>query len=97
MGDVIGLAATVHNEMTTIPLRLAVDAGPLYGHRTGVAAATDGMMQALQERQDVAIEPYLVSFRSKPADGHRRLPLPGAAASHLLVEVRPPSRRSMAG
>ncbi len=69
--------------MTTTPLRLAVDTGPLYGHRTGVAAAVDGMLEAFAARDDVVLAPYLVSFRSDPADGHRRLPLPGLAASHL--------------
>lgn len=69
--------------MTTDPLRLAVDAGPLYGHRTGVAAAANGIMQALERRHDVAVEPYLVSFRSTPTVRHRRLPLPGTVASHL--------------
>ena len=69
--------------MTTTPLRLAVDAGPLYGHRTGVAAAVDGMMQAFAQRDDLVIEPYLTSFRSQPHPGHRRLPIPGTAASHL--------------
>jgi glycosyltransferase involved in cell wall biosynthesis len=69
--------------MGTNSLRLAIDAGPLYGHRTGVAEAADGMIGALSERRDVDVEPYLVSFRSRPAEGHRRLPFPGLVASHL--------------
>ncbi len=69
--------------MTTTPLRLAVDTGPLYGHRTGVAVAVDGMLHALGRRDDIALAPYLTSFRSRPQAGHRRLPLPGVIASHV--------------
>ena len=76
--------------MTTDPLRIAVDAGPLYGQRTGVAAATEGIMQALERRHDVAVAPYLVSFRSTPTAGHRRLPLPGLVASHLWSRANRP-------
>jgi glycosyltransferase involved in cell wall biosynthesis len=80
----------VTNDMTTDPLHIAVDAGPLYGQRTGVAAATDGIMQALERRDDVAVAPYLVSFRSTPTAGHRRLPLPGLVASHLWSRANRP-------
>lgn len=69
--------------MTSKPLRIAVDAGPLYGQRTGVAAAADGMIEALRARDDVELEPYLMSFRSQPAEGHRRLPVPGLVGSHV--------------
>lgn len=69
--------------MTDHTLRIAVDAGPLYGHRTGVGVAVDGMLTALGERDDVELLPYLVSSRSTPTPGHRRLPVPGIVASHL--------------
>jgi len=65
------------------PLRVAIDAGPLYGHRTGVGVATAGLLDALAKRADIELDPYAVSFRSKPAVGHRRLPLPGIVASHV--------------
>jgi glycosyltransferase involved in cell wall biosynthesis len=64
-------------------VRVAIDVGPLYGHRTGVGVATAGLIEALSARDDVVLDPYVVSFRSKPQPGHRRLPLPGILASHL--------------
>ncbi|NNE12661.1 MAG: glycosyltransferase family 4 protein [Ilumatobacter sp.] len=77
--------------MTSSPIRLAVDVGPLYGHRTGVGMATAGMVTALGERSDVAVEPYLVSFRSSPRPGHRRLPVPGIVASQVWSRWDRPS------
>lgn len=74
----------------TAPLRIAIDVGPLYGHRTGVAMATAGMHDALAGRDDVVLDPYLVSFRSRPRPGHRRLPIPGLVASHLWARVHAP-------
>jgi glycosyltransferase involved in cell wall biosynthesis len=65
------------------PMTIAIDAGPLYGHRTGVGVATAGMFGALADVGDLTLAPYLVSGRSTPQPGHRRLPLPGIVASHL--------------
>jgi glycosyltransferase involved in cell wall biosynthesis len=73
------------------PLRVAFDAGPLYGHRSGVGIAVDGMATALGERPDVALTPYLTSRRSAPHPGHRRLPLPGIVASHVWSRSDHPS------
>lgn len=64
-------------------MRVAIDIGPLYGHRSGVAVATEGMVAALGEHSEVALNPYLISFRAEPAPDHRRLPLPGIVASHV--------------
>jgi len=72
------------------PLRVAIDAGPLYGHRTGVGVATAGLLDALATRQDIELDPYVVSFRSKPAVGHRRLPMPGIVASHIWARSQWP-------
>jgi glycosyltransferase involved in cell wall biosynthesis len=69
--------------MTAATLHLALDTGPLYGHRTGVGVAVEGMVGALGRRLDITVEPYLLSFRSKPVPGHHRLPLPGIVASHV--------------
>lgn len=68
---------------TIPPLRVAFDAGPLYGHRTGVGVAVAGMADSLSARADVKLVPYLVSARATPMPGHRRLPVPGIVASHL--------------
>ena len=72
------------------PLRVAIDAGPLYGHRTGVGVATAGLLDALATRHDIELDPYVVSFRSKPAAGHRRLPMPGIVASHVWARSQWP-------
>ena len=45
----------------------------------------------------LSLLPYLVSFRARPQDGVRRLPLPAAAAHRLWSHARPPACRSMAG
>lgn len=74
----------------TTPLRVAIDVGPLYGHRTGIGVATAGLVDALRGRQDVELDPYLVSFRSDPDADHRRLPVPGIVASHVWARVHRP-------
>jgi glycosyltransferase involved in cell wall biosynthesis len=73
------------------PMKVAIDAGPLYGHRTGVGEAASGLIEALEARTDVEVAPYLVSRRSTPRPGHRRLPVPGIVASHLWSRGDRPS------
>lgn len=65
------------------PVRVALDVGPLHGHRTGVAAAVAHLVERLDGRDDVRLEPYLLSFRTRPTPPTRRLPLPAAAAHRL--------------
>lgn len=72
-------------------MNVAIDVGPLYGHRSGVGVAVAGLVGELERRTDVTLNPYLVSARSTPHDGHRRLPLPGIVASHLWSRVGVPS------
>ncbi len=84
--------------MTTSTLDLAIDIGPLYGHRTGVGVAVDGIVNALRSRDDLQLDPYLVSFRARAGQGHRKLPLPGIVASHLWSRSdRPAADRWLAG
>lgn len=64
-------------------LRVAIDVGPLFGHRTGVGAAVAELVGALGRRDDVVLHPYLLSSRTRPAPPTRRLPLPAAAAHRL--------------
>jgi glycosyltransferase involved in cell wall biosynthesis len=64
-------------------MKVAIDAGPLYGHRTGVGVAAVGMIDALGRHADVELSPYLISGRATPQPGHRRLPMPGIVASHV--------------
>jgi glycosyltransferase involved in cell wall biosynthesis len=77
--------------MTTPALDLAIDIGPLYGHRTGVGVAVDGLITALRARDDVRLAPYLVSFRADPRADHRKLPLPGIVASHIWSRLDRPT------
>ncbi|MEQ8439831.1 MAG: glycosyltransferase family 1 protein [Ilumatobacter fluminis] len=71
-------------------MKVAIDAGPLYGHRTGVGMAAAGMIDAIARLDDVDLVPYLVSGRSTPEPGHRRLPLPGIVASHVWSRADAP-------
>lgn len=84
--------------MTLPPFDVAIDAGPLYGHRTGVGVAVAGMIEGLAGRDDITLDPYLVSYRSAPHAGHRKLPLPGILASHLWARSdRPDADRWLRG
>ncbi len=79
------------------PLRVAIDVGALYGHRTGIGVATAGIVDALVARPDIDLDPYLVSFRSQPQPGHRRLAIPGLLASHLWSRMHRPRVDRWAG
>ena len=82
----------------TTPLDLAIDIGPLHGHRTGVGVAVDSLLTALRARTDVRLAPYLVSFRADQEAGHRKLPLPGIVASHVWSRTdRPGADRWIGG
>jgi glycosyltransferase involved in cell wall biosynthesis len=76
--------------MPSQPLNLAIDVSPLYGHRTGVATATLGMVSALSNRDDVLVDRYLISMRAKARTGDRKLPIPGIVASHLWARSDQP-------
>ncbi|MEY4172844.1 MAG: hypothetical protein RI900_9, partial [Actinomycetota bacterium] len=51
------------------PIRVAFDAGPLHGPLTGVGNAVQAMSDALSDLPDVALEPYVVSFRAELGPG----------------------------
>ena len=68
---------------------VAIDAGPLHGHRTGVGTAVAGLLEALGGREDVTLHPYVLSARARLSDGQRRLPLPAAAAVRLWARPTP--------
>lgn len=50
--------------MTAGPLRVAVDATPMLGARTGVGFFTAGVVEALAARPDVAVAGYALSWRA---------------------------------
>ena len=72
------------------PVRLALDVGPLHGHRTGVGVAVAAIADALATREDVELVPYVLSFRGRPEPPTRRLPLPAAVAHRLWSRVDAP-------
>ena len=79
-------------------MQVAIDVGPLYGHRSGVGVAVDGMLDGLRRHDEVHLDQYLVSSRSTPEPGHRRLPIPGIVASHLWARTgHPKADRWLAG
>jgi glycosyltransferase involved in cell wall biosynthesis len=65
------------------PLRVAFDVGPLAGARTGVGHAVAAMHDALSNVEGLDLVDYIVSFRSRPPAGTRRLPLPALVAHRL--------------
>jgi glycosyltransferase involved in cell wall biosynthesis len=65
------------------PLRVAFDVGPLAGPRTGVGHAVAAMRDALAVVDDLELVEYIVSFRSRPPSGARRLPIPAVLAHRL--------------
>ena len=72
------------------PLRVAFDVGPLAGPRTGVGHAVAAMRDSLVDIGDLELVEYTVSFRSRPASGTRRLPIPALVAHRLwAISDRP--------
>ena len=72
------------------PVRLALDVGPLHGHRTGIGAAVDRLVTTLGACEGVEVLPYVLSFRSRPMPPTRRLPLPAAVAHELWSRLDGP-------
>lgn len=73
--------------------RVAIDAGPTHGHRTGIGNAVAWLLEALATRRDVDLDPYLTSMRARLRPGERRLPMPAALALRLWVHRFPPMDR----
>lgn len=71
-------------------LTVAVDVGPLAGQRTGIGHAVAALVDELGRRPDIALVPYITSFRGRPADGVRRLPIPAALAHRLWAHADHP-------
>lgn len=68
-------------------LRVGFDIGPLFGERTGIGFAVDALRTALLQRDDLELREYLVSFRARPGEAVRRLPMPAAVAHRLWAHV----------
>ena len=64
-------------------MRVAIDATPLVGLRTGVGRFVEALLPALANRHDVELEPYVMSRRAEPEDlpaDAKRLLLPANVA-----------------
>jgi len=83
---------TVSNRSGDV-LRVAFDAGPLHGQRTGIGVAVAETLHALASEQRIDVEPYLLSFRSRPGQGVRKLPFPAGLAQRLWAHRSPPVDR----
>lgn len=77
-------------DAASAPLAVAFDGGPLLGTMTGVGAAVQQMLDALTDRDDVAVHPYALSFRGRLPDGTTRLPLPARVAQRLWARLDRP-------
>ncbi len=78
--------------------RVAIDVGPVQGARTGVGLAVDRLIEALTALDDgPELLPYVLSFRSRPGPGVRRLPYPAALAHRAWCRASwPPADRFLA-
>jgi len=74
-------------------VKVAIDVGPLYGHRTGIGNAVAWTMEALADENvgasDVELYPYLTSLRARRLKSQRRLPMPAALALRLWAHPSP--------
>ncbi len=73
-------------------MRVAVDATPLVGHRTGVGRFVDALLPALEARDDVEVERYVVSRRADELpEGAKRVLVPAGLALRSWGATRGPS------
>lgn len=71
-------------------LSVGFDVGPLAGRRTGIGAGVAALHATLAADERISLVPYLTSFRARPDDGVRRLPLPAAVAHRLWARLDRP-------
>ena len=80
-------------------MRVAVDATPLLGHRTGVGVFTAGLLGGLAGRDGLEVVAYAVTWRGRgrlapalpPAVRHARLPMPARPLRSLWNHVDGPA------
>jgi glycosyltransferase involved in cell wall biosynthesis len=76
-----------------VTLKVAIDAGPLHGARTGVGNAVAWSIDALRELDDIELAPYVISARARTRRPERRLPIPASAALRLWAHTSTPVDR----
>ncbi len=85
-------AAPAHDGVS-VPLTVAIDAGPLHGPRTGIGNAVAWTIDALRDDADLELRPYVTSMRARVRSPQRRLPIPAAVALRLWAHQSPPFDR----
>ena len=79
-------------------MRIAIDIGPLHGHRTGIGTAVHHLVDELDDDPTVELQRYLLSFRAPEVPGQTRLPLPARIATRAWARIdRPSADRWLAG
>ena len=84
------VASTASLGLSMDPLRVAFDVGPLAGQRTGIGLAVAAMHASLAGVDGLELVDYIVSFRSSPPPGARRLPIPALLAHRLWATADHP-------
>lgn len=74
-------------------LRVAIDAGPTHGRRTGIGNAVAWTIDALAEREEIDLRRYVTSARARVRPPERRLPLPAALALRMWAQRSTPMDR----
>ena len=98
-GERVGARTGVSAEVSTgvrSGAKVAVDTGPLHGRRTGIGNAVAWTLDALANRAEIELLPYVLSTRAKITAPERRLPIP-AAWAHQLWMHRSPSLDRLLG
>jgi len=72
-------------------MRVAVDIGPLHGHRTGIGTAVHHLVEELEDEPGVELQRYLLSFRAPEMPGQVRLPLPARLATRMWARLDRPT------
>src|SRR5262245_35218637 len=80
------LASATVTDAPHTPLRVAIDANPLLGERTGVGHFTASIVDGLADRNDVSVSAYAIS-RSGRGDLAGQLP-PGVRPATSWVPAR---------
>ena len=79
-------------------MRIAIDIGPLHGHRTGIGTAVHHLVEELDGDPTVELQRYLLSFRAPDVPDQTRLPLPARIATRAWARLdRPAADRWLVG
>lgn len=75
-------------------VKVAIDVGPLHGHRTGIGNAVAWTIEAFSDKDsgvtDIELYQYLTSMRARRLKTQRRIPIPAAMALRMWAHRSPP-------